>query len=159
MVLDVTLDTNVLEHAENPGNAYQDLCIAYLESLLRDDCETKWCLEYGFSPDESKNRCRLYSEYKGRLDVSSLGMAVLAELAKRDRINSVVPAARSTREKVRRLKIEDGNDRRFLMVAANSESKILVSHDFTDFTDDVRAKSEERLNVSIIEIPAMLELA
>jgi hypothetical protein len=48
-------------------------------------------------------------------------------------------------------RVSKPRDRKFFFLAANSRERVLVSHDYNDFTNDNRAQAKRRFKVRICD--------
>ena len=146
---DVVVDTNVLAHAENPNDAWFEASRGFFSALLASN--VRWCLDEGFSPVESQNRSRIYSEYRATVLPVDLGMQVLAHLAGTGRVQLVPRPSSAVRQQIRRLVPRNTRDRVFIEVAYGCVDRLLVSHDYADFHDHCRSALRTSLAVDVID--------
>jgi hypothetical protein len=135
---DLTIDTNVWAHADNPFEPRQADAILLLRKLLASS--TAVCVDPGFSLDEAANRSRIGSEYLTHLAKLPLAGAVLATLASTERVAFVDTNVPTPVRKCINRVIGDPSDRVFAKVAYNSQSHVLCSHDFTHMPEAARAE-------------------
>lgn len=138
MLPDISIDTNVWAHADNPQEPRQADSVALLSGLL--GTTTSLCVDPEFSLVEASNRSKIGSEYLTHLAALPLASATLATLASSGRVQFVptqVPDA--VRRLINRL-VGDPSDRIFVKVAHNSRSGVLCSHDFTHLPHNARAQ-------------------
>lgn len=142
MLRDIVVDTNVFVHSANPRSGYYTSAMQ-LVSLLQHTT-TSLCIDEGFDADATKNRSLLAHEYYANLNFGTIAFAVIAYLAASGRVKQVsrVIPPRLAR-KVRQL-INNRRDRTFVHVTHNSIERVLASHDFQDFTFDVRDELRAR---------------
>lgn len=148
---DVVVDTNVFEQCASPVSAPAREAKAFLQSLL--DVETHLVVDDVFSLEPAVNRSLIVHEYLDRLrKPGHFGLVVLTTLAGRGRIDikraSLPPAKR---RRLVRLVPKDARDRTFVETATAATSRVLVSHDFDDFSDDVRDCLEVEFAVCVID--------
>ena len=151
---DITLDTNVLMHADNPNEIRFEASKSFLERLL--EVETHLCIDEGFSLDEGENKSLIGHEYLQRLSQGGLGYAVISFLAQTGRVAIVekrIPPA--VVNKINQL-ISNKRDKTFIRVAYNSTTRTLVSHDFADFSGVVREKLRKKLCLRIEDAQGVL---
>ena len=146
-MVDITIDTNVILHAENPNESRFAAAISFFALLQTSD--VIWCLDEGFDASEARNRSRIYSEYLARALPSALGMQVLAFLAANERIVSRPAPSPTVRKTIRQL-VWDPTDRVFAHVAKQSESGVLVTHDLANFPTQC-CKGLEDLGVAVVD--------
>jgi len=132
MLEDILIDTNVLKHANDSNTPYQTDSIELINAMI--DTETLLCVDEGFTLDETQNRSHIGHEYLKHLKHGSLGHALLRYLFLERRYRFLprqIPPAIT-----RQINQQFGNrrDRIFLRVAYNSTEKVLISHDYTDFS-------------------------
>jgi hypothetical protein len=150
MLADIVVDTNVFVHANNPENSYSDESKAFAHTLLAAD--TALCLDEGFAADEARNRSRIAAEYWQHLSPGMLGHEVIQTLAAARRVRTVeLPTDQNDKRTIRRLVPRDATDRAFLGTAIRSDDRVLVSHDFDDFSDDVRDEAEAEWHMRFVE--------
>jgi hypothetical protein len=143
---DVTIDTNVLMHCDNPTeprrDASRDFVLAFISS------ETKLCVDEGFDLDESRNTSHIGHEYLTHLVFGNIGYIAVSEAAKNKRIVFLKKdAAPATQRTINRL-VSDKGDRHFVRVAMNSVSKVLVSHDRRAF-DAAKKELQKSVGVTV----------
>jgi hypothetical protein len=152
VLIDVTVDTNVFLHSANQG---EERCAAsreFLHGLL--DGDTFLCIDEGFDIDESRNKSIIGCEYLANLRFVDPAFAVIVALGKKGRILGLKRTTDSaTQRRILRL-ISNKIDRTFLKISFNSRSRILVSHDFTDFPLAKRGAIRNELGVNITEASA-----
>jgi hypothetical protein len=146
---DIVIDTNVFVHAHNAAIPEHADALLFC-NLVRNHTVTI-CLDEGFSLIESDNRSQIGEEYLEHLRAGSVGLALVAHLASTGRMRFVAalitpPDRRWLRKQIPR----NGVDRTYVIVALNTEDRVLVSHDRTDFTPNVRASLLNRLDVNVI---------
>jgi predicted nucleic acid-binding protein len=129
MLRDVVIDTNVFAHAQNPIEPRFPAACRFLDDLLRQ--ATMLCVDPGFHPDESCNTSLIGAEYLQRLRAGSPAFEVVLRLFSSQRIREVPrETTPQMRRRIVRL-IRDSRDRTFVIVALNSDEKVVVSHDFS----------------------------
>jgi len=145
---DIVIDTNVLEHARNPGVGFFTDAVKLLKRLL--DVETKWCLDEGSRRREAWRGSRMYGEYVVRLVPGDLGLSVLTQLALTERVRLVPRPARQVREAIAR-NVHDPSDRVFAEVAFGSNGRTLVTHDDAAFTVATARWLRRQLSVDTVD--------
>jgi len=154
MLVDIVLDTNVLMHADNDKEPRCQMSRDLLTEL--QDCATHLCVDEGFNLDEAKNRSQIYSEYLGHLRHGTLGFALVAHLARSQRVRTVsrgVPPQVSKKIYTQGL---SGPDRTYVKVAFNSDGKTLACHDFGDVPVTVRVRLRKTIGVHVLDAGAAL---
>jgi len=154
MLHDLVLDTNVLVHASNPDCQFHAACGDLLTRLL--EVATSLCVDDGFSLIEADNRSLIGHEYLQHLRFGMVGFAVVSHLAGTGRVRMVSKAVNASLSKRLNILIPVKRDRTFVKVAANSEERVLGSHDFADFSVGVR---KELLGSAKVRILAAAEVA
>ena len=155
MPTDLVVDTNVLVHAQNPSEQRCNDARTLLHRLLNDD--TALCVDEGFNPDEALNRSSIGAEYVEHIRAGTLPYTVIAQLAMSGRVVQKPKRAPRREQKLIEQMIRNRTDRVFLGVAFNSISKVLVSHDFTDFQIQKRPSIRRALGVDVLEAAEILE--
>jgi hypothetical protein len=146
---DLVVDTNVLVHAENPGEERCNDSRNFLWALY--GAEALVCVDKGFSLDDAQNRSFIGREYLDNVPYGSLAFAVVRELAQLNRIRFLEKRAPQPEQQRIEQMIYKTTDRVFLAVACNSVSRVLVSHDFEDFPLQRRSQISSELDVDILE--------
>jgi predicted nucleic acid-binding protein len=154
MLSDLVIDTNVMIHAQNPAEQRCSASQALLQCML--DTDVSLCVDEDFSPDSATNRSFIGHEYITHIRFGSLPYVVIVKLAGSSRIKLLSKRAPRREQKLIRQLVRDTIDRIFLGVAFNSESQILVSHDFTDFQVDKRRVIHDQLDVAVVEASEIL---
>lgn len=145
----IVIDTNVLEHADNPDEMRQLHCIELIEYISATE-NIILHVDEGFDTDEARNRSRIGSEYWERLPQGSIGHTFLLLLFSTDRIDflsKVVPSGISN--KIRQ-KVHDISDVVFAKVTYNSDDKVLISHDFKHFPPKSREFLLEQIGIEVM---------
>jgi hypothetical protein len=146
---DVTIDTNVLLHSCNPIEQRHTASVSFLQDLLA--CTAKLAVDDGFSLDAAKNRSLICAEYLAKLVPGSLPSAVLIQLALTGRIVTVpMVVAPQSSKKLNQL-VANRRDRTFVKVCANSNGKVLVTHDFDDFPASTRTQINKLFSINLLE--------
>lgn len=149
MLSDVVLDANVLGHSQNPEVAeFHDS--RALVAALRDGAVVL-VVDEGFSLVESENRSILGHEYRAQIRAGSDAFYLLMECFAGLRgkwVSSRVNDA--DRRKVNREVAANTRDRLYVRIAINSDSRTLVSHDFSDFSAVCRQRLKSQVLVDVI---------
>ncbi|MFA5041463.1 MAG: hypothetical protein WC464_07515 [Bdellovibrionales bacterium] len=144
----VTVDTNVLMHADNPNETEFAAAVQFLQQLSR--ASTLLSMDEGFCLDTSKNKSRIGHEYLERLVFGGAGYAILTHLALTGRIDAVccksIPLA--IKRKLNQI-VSNVRDRTFLLVTCGAKEKFLVSHDFRDFSVRKRTLIKKQFAVDV----------
>ncbi len=145
---DITIDTNVLEHA---NNTQEERCASSIELInyLLTSSELL-CLDHQPSREFKIENSIIWNEYTSRLTPGMLGHTFITRVLSQKRIK---PVSRNVNQKARnsfRQNVKKPVDIVFLKVAFNSNSKILVSHDFEDFQIHKRELFNTQLNIQIL---------
>jgi hypothetical protein len=150
MLVDVVIDTNVLMHCSDPREPRQQASLELTKCLLSGAAHL--CVDEGFDLNSGKNASHIGHEYIKHLRFGMPGYHFVTEIAKRSRLKPLPMRAgdAGVRRKVNQL-IRNRTDRCFLGVAHNSASRVLVSHDFTDFPVPKRTTIRADLDVSVLE--------
>ncbi len=148
MIPDVVIDTNVLVHAGNPDQTYFEDAVNFLNKFMKK--LTLICVDEGFDIDETKNKSLIGNEYLNHLRFGSFGYIVIFQLASRLRIKECSRNAVASKRKLINQMIRKPRDRTFLRVASNSDSEVLVSHDYEDFSVPKRRELRRKINVHIL---------
>lgn len=150
MLNDVVVDTNVFLHAQNPSEIRFGTAREFLTLLLAAD--TKLCVDGLFDPS-APHLSLIGHEYLDHIPPTGPGYAILVRLLQTDRVKMNVPTRvlPPIRRRVVSLIPRDPRDRTFVFVASNSQERILVSHDWVDYTPHVREEIKRLLEVVIEE--------
>jgi predicted nucleic acid-binding protein len=149
MIDDIVIDTNILVHADNNEEPRQEHCIAIIDKLYNS--QQFLCMDEGFDVVESKNSSFIGYEYMKHLRFGMQGYALILKLVQEDRLRFVpktIPA--SINNKINRTGIKK-SDRVFVKVSFNSDNKILVTHDYEDFTTKVRGIIKNEVGVFVLD--------
>jgi len=149
MIDDIVIDTNILVHADNHEEPRQEHCIAIIEKIYSS--EQFLCMDEGFDVIESKNSSFIGYEYMKHLRFGMQGYALILKLVQEDRLRFVskkIPA--TVNNKINRTGIKK-SDRIFVKVTFNSDNKILVTHDYEDFTTKVRGIIKNEIGVNVYD--------
>ncbi|MCZ6704164.1 MAG: hypothetical protein O6940_14135 [Ignavibacteria bacterium] len=148
MISDITIDTNVLMHANNSQIEHRVSSIQTINAML--DSETMLCVDEGFSSIESKNRSSIGSEYLNNLQHGMLGFALITHLVNDERIKIVSKKTGTSVLRYINQKVINKKDRIFIRVTYNSDEKVLVSHDFEHFHENNRQSFNRDYNIKIL---------
>jgi predicted nucleic acid-binding protein len=149
MLGDLVLDTNVLLHAGDPRQGRQASAQKLFAKLKTTT--TKACVDEGYDQDPARNRSLIGAEYMQHLRQGSVGYALIQFLAVNGRIAVLSRHAPAQIKKQISQMIRNVRDRTFLGVAYNSQSRLLVSHDFQDFDIGKRARLRRDMGVQVVE--------
>ena len=151
---DIVIDTNVLMHASNPQEALSGAARQLIHLLLNGT--TKIVVDEGFSSDEAKNQSAIGREYLDKIRHGSIAFALIIQLVSEHRITSVKKSAGHKHKKIICQMVRKPVDRIFLSVACNSQERVLVSHDFEDFSEPKRAVFRRVLKIAILRADNVL---
>ncbi len=141
----LVIDTNVLEHADNPNEPRYDDTVAFL-NYIQISIEDIIYVDESLSPDESF----ILNEYRSRLVPGNYGHTILLLLIRQERIASISRSVLGTITKKIIKWAHKPVDVIFVKVAFNSNEKILVSHDYEDFPQKARNNFLKEIQVDII---------
>lgn len=151
----IIIDTNVLVHANNQQELRHKYCVNLIMKLLASD---KFIgLDPGFSIDGGINKSLIGSEYHKHLIYGSLGFSLLVEYFKNKRVKEIELSTDPAVSKKIMTRIRNKRDRTFLKVTYNSPKKILISHDFEDFSATNRKYFKKELSINIVEASQYLK--
>ena len=152
----IVIDTNVLEHADNPTEKRQSHCKALLDYISGATGMILY-IDDGFDINEARNSSKIWSEYIERLPPGSAGHSFLLLLSGLQQIDTLSKVVSSSISKKIRQKVHDSSDIVFAKVTHNSPGKILVSHDFTHFSNASRKFLEDAIGIQIIDAKEYME--
>ncbi len=152
---DIVLDTNVLVHGNNPEVEFCTASRNLVKKIL--ECETKICVDAGFDPDESKNRSMIGHEYHTHVRFGSFAYGFLLTIINSKRLVVITRTVDRRIGNLIRQRVRKPADRVFLCVAANSRERVLVSHDFVDFSQAKRDSFRQELGVMIITAVSVMD--
>lgn len=147
----LVIDTNVLEHADNPQELRYESSIAFLNHIRAATGEVIY-VDESLSPNESF----ILNEYRNRLVPGNFGTTVLLLLTQQGRVTPIKRAVPATITKKIKKWAHKPVDVIFLKVAYNSNEKILVSHDFEDFPQKARDFFLDEINVDVVTAATFL---
>lgn len=156
MFVDLVVDTNVLVHANNEAEDRQLSSLEFINYLL--DSTELICIDEGFDMDEGQNRSYIGHEYLKHLRNGDPGYTLIVRLAQSKRISEISRTTSAQTTKKINQCLANNHDRVFIKVATNSTSKILLSHDFADFSVDKRTHIRKTFGVKVIEASEFLEI-
>ena len=150
MLVDIVVDTNVFAHCSNAIEPRAEAALEFIRKLLAGS--EKLCVDPGFHMNEALNKSIIGHEYLTHLPFGTLGAAAVAALAGSLRVVELPrrPSTRGIKKKVDQLVKDKGGDRTFVGVASNSTERVFVSHDYADFSTNVRKALLKEVNVCVI---------
>ncbi|WP_417196548.1 hypothetical protein [Bizionia sp.] len=145
---DIVLDTCTLVHANDENSEHQESSIELITSMLGNDLNV--AVDEGFDMIDSNNSSYIGLEYTKHLIPGMLGFSLIQTLAINGRFNFVPnKVIQGTKKYIDRI-IKNKKDRHFLRVAFNSDDKLLISHDFTDYQVAKRKSIKKDIKVIIL---------
>jgi predicted nucleic acid-binding protein len=145
----ITIDTNVWVHAGNPGcDQFEDASL-FIEAVRESDVLI--CHDPGdIYPPESCSSL-IVTEYWQHIGPANPIRALLVDLIVRERF--VAASDHLRREHLEWLgrNIHDARDRSFVRVAANTDSRLLVTHDNRDYSTRVRRELGRKIQVLFVD--------
>jgi hypothetical protein len=149
MLVDITVDTNVLVHANNP-QLPQSRCSLQLINLLLN-ASTELCVDPGFDLEQARNQSRIAGEYLLKLHHGMMGYTLIAEAASQHRVKPVSTSINAgDKHRLEVLGLQSV-DKLLAIVSSNSEERILSTHDDQHFTEEVCGELNHRLGVSVLD--------
>lgn len=145
---DITIDTNILMHANNTNEIKQGDCIALLNYLLASS--EMICIDEEVNIDKS----RILHEYVDKLRThGTTGRNFIEKIFKQKRFK---PISKRTDHRITKIINQHINrnkqtDKIFIKITYNSIDKTLVSHDFEDFHKNNRKILKRMMNINILE--------
>lgn len=146
----VVIDTNVLAHSENPGNASHPSAFAVVE-WIRDHATMTLVLDDQGKAKPNLVTSLLFAEYRNTLQPLGFALTVVGALLSSGRVDFADRPDQSTRRTIRELVPQNSKDQAVLGAACGCVDRTLVSNDYTDFPDDVRDACRSRLNVEVFD--------
>jgi predicted nucleic acid-binding protein len=148
MINELVIDTNVFLHSYNPHDQFFTVSNGFLLSLAANS--TLICVDDGADfLVEARNRSAIISEYRQHIFATSTAYQILTVLFSTGRVKMVSRnVSRNLTRLIPRL-VTDPTDRIFLRVALNSADKILVSHDYRDFSPRRRKNIQNQVGVVV----------
>jgi predicted nucleic acid-binding protein len=147
-MIDIVIDTCTLKNASDSKSKYFEYSIEFIDKMLKN--EIKCIVDEGFSLIEIENKSYIGLEYLKHLQPGTLGFKLVTHLASTDRMNFVSKDIPNNDKNFIEQKIRNKKDRMFLRVTYNSKTKILASHDFTDYQINKRKLLRKKLSISIV---------
>ncbi len=149
MLIDIVVDTNVLAHAQSPNETRFSDAVIFFRKLV--ESATKLCIDGQFAFG-SGNSSLIGQEYISTVGFGGVAYAVLQSLLQANRIKTVSVKVPQIEKKIIESAIpRNKRDRTFVRVAYNSQERRLVSHDWQDFTLNVRQILKKKIDVLIQE--------
>lgn len=148
-MIDLVVDTNVLKDASNPEAINFSDALELVRELRNAD--TVLCVDEGFSIDANVNRSLIGAEYLKHLVTGMVGYHLIVHLIQRDRLRMLPLIEERAVKKFVVQSIRNKRDRTFLLLAATTQERTLVSHDYTDFQVHKRASIRKEIDVRVIE--------
>lgn len=148
--MDVTLDTNVLVHAENIAVSQQASSLRVLEWMRDRKGEVKWVMDDQGKAAPDPATSVLYSEYMRHLKPQGLGLVLFIEFLKSQRVSWSQRPGHATQRRLCLHVSQNKCDRAVLGAAYGSESKVLVTNDYEDFSVATRKAIKKDLHVTIV---------
>ncbi|MBK9175848.1 MAG: hypothetical protein IPM46_05810 [Flavobacteriales bacterium] len=148
-MVELVIDANVLEHANNTAEARQASSINLIEHLLASD--ELMFLDEGFNVTEASNRSTIWSEYMARLAPGMLGRDLIITLATSGRVREHTKGVSTNVRRTIEKSVRKTKDRLYLKVASKTSDRILVSHDFEDFSKEKRKFFKKEIEVHVLE--------
>jgi hypothetical protein len=146
---DLTIDTNVLLHSCNPVEGRHKMSLEFVSALL--GCAANLAIDEGFDLNPAKNRSLIGAEYLTKLVPGTLPSYVVTQLALSGRISVYKCSVCVQHTKKLNQLVSNKRDRSFVKVCANSTGKVMVSHDFKDFSDKKRKDLGNLFTIQIVE--------
>ena len=147
-MIDIVLDTCTLVHADNPKSNYQASSIELIDKMFAN--EVLVTVDEGFTFDESTNQSYVGLEFIKHLKPGSLGYNLIVYLALSQRINFVSNVVPNSDKNYIEQIIRNKKDRMFLRITFNSNEKILISHDYTDYQVKKRGVIKKNLKINVL---------
>lgn len=148
-MIDIVLDTCTLVHANNDESEYQFDSIQLINKLILNT--TLVVVDEGFTLHETTNGSYIGLEYLKHLTPGMLGYVLIQQIAQNQRFkfvsNDIPQADKNYIEQI----VRNKKDRMFLRVTYNSDEKVLVSHDYTDYQKGKRKTIKKKLNIIILD--------
>ena len=146
--IDLVVDTNVLVHASNDAEERQADSVQLITYLLGST--ELICVDPGFDIDETFNKSYVGYEYLKHLKNGMLGYAFVVQMAQSRRISEVSRQVNAHTSKAINKCMSNNHDRVFIKVAMNSNDKILLTHDFTDFAVKKRTHLKTTFGIDVL---------
>lgn len=146
--VDIVIDTNVMSHSANPNCVDFPSALAVIEwlrnssiSLVFDDLGKN-------KPDPSTSL--LYTEYRNTLPIGSAAMVLVMTMLQQGRVTFSSRPARTQAEKINGMLPKNKKDRAVLGAALGSVDKVLVTNDWSDFSQKVRSRCLKEFSVHVL---------
>lgn len=146
--MEIVVDTNVLKQADDEASAYNAISTDFVAYLITSD--EKLCMDDGYDPTNAENCGFIGREYVKHIIPGMQAYNLLMMLLTLDRVvffSRNVPAA--IKKKINQTGIKPA-DRKFVEVAYNANSRILVTHDYEDFKDRIRKIIKKEIGVAVV---------
>lgn len=155
--MEVVVDANVWAHADNEDVSYVDACVLLCSQIASTTFVL--CVDGGWSMDDT-NRSRIGVEYQDWVRVGSLGYHAIVWLASNERVVFIenMKPSDADRQAIAALLPNNKHDRHYLRLVICTADRLFISHDYEDFTDEVRDACESRWGVRILEIHDLIAL-
>lgn len=146
----VVIDTNVMAHADNAGDARHPSSFA-VAAWLRDHPTVLLVLDDQGKKKPDPATSVLFSEYRETLSPQGFALTLIMTLLASGRVAFAERPDRETRESIAALVPRNKPDRAVLGAACGCADHTLVSNDYDDFPDAVRDRCAEELGVEILD--------
>jgi len=151
---DVVVDTNVFVHSNNPE---EEFCPAARQLVqIISDSKVILCLDEGFHTDPAKNKSQIGHEYIQHIRHGSFAFGLILKLVSEQRIRSLSRKVDIRSKKIICQTIRKPVDRIFVCIAMNTLERVLVSHDFEDFSNNKRGHFNRELAIRVITAQEVL---
>jgi predicted nucleic acid-binding protein len=148
MLSDAVVDTNVFVHCQNQDVPCHAECMEFVLGLR--ESHVNLCVDEGFSMEQDKNKSLVGYEYLKHIRFGSVSYAVLIVILQQQRLRELPRRPTPAQSKLINQMIRNKHDRAFLGLAVNSTSRVLVSHDETDFQKPKRGAIKKKLCVKVL---------
>lgn len=159
--MEAVIDANVWAHANNADVAWHDdsckLVCAVLDGTV--DSEFVICVDGGWTMSDD-NRSRIGAEYRKWIRFGTLAYEAVVWLATNGRVRFYedTKPSENDRKAIEALLPDNAHDRHYLRLVICTPDLTLVSHDWEDFTEEIRDRIDERWGVRVIEVHDLLPL-
>lgn len=147
--LDVVIDANIFGNAIDVRCLSQGTAIDTLTALLSSSRSLALDDTGGSAP--ASETSHLYLEYQPFVHPGSVGAAILTKIALQGRLIYFPSCTHEERKQIEKLIPRNKKDRRVLGIGVASESRLIVTNDFSDFDVVVRKKVKKQFKVNIID--------
>jgi hypothetical protein len=147
---DVVIDTCVLAHSCNATVPFHSSALDLLEALGHNE-HVVWVLDDLGGTAPQAHTSLLYAEYHETLAPQSFPLVLLASFLRFGRVSFSARPNRPQREAIRRLIPRNNRDRVVFAAAVNSRGRVLVTNDYTDFSQDVRDEARSQFDVRVLD--------